>query len=110
MIFEDYENRVEWHHDRYVDEAKTSTSLSERGECEDKGCGNQVFVKNTDAQRQVKVIVNTSFSIPNTPEYLATEFTLKPGEERYLTCTKFCFNGENYKLDHEIVVAEFTED
>ena len=109
LIFESYETRVEWHHDTYIEEGKADVSLIEKGECETKDCGNQVFVKNNSADKEILVVVSTAFSIPNSPDYLATKFTLAPGQEVYLTCTELCFNGEKYKLDHEVVIAQYVE-
>lgn len=107
FIFADYNNRVEWHNDIFNDEAKSSVDLIEKGVCDKKSSGNQIFVKNKSESDSVLVIVNTTFSIPGAPEYLATIFNLGPNEEAYLACTEFNFNENNFTLNHEIVVAEY---
>jgi hypothetical protein len=110
LMFEDYKNRIEWHEDDYNQEAKASIIISERGDCPDENCGKQVFVKNSSADQSVRVIIKTSFSIPNTLPYIANQFLMAPGDEVYLTCTSFCFGEDTYELDHAIVVAEYIAD
>ncbi len=107
LMFENYANRVEWHEDDFNQEAKAHIRISNRGECKSEHCGQKTFVRNTSTNQSIRVVIKTSFSIPNTLPYIANQFLLNPGEEVYLTCTQFCFNGETYGLDQSIVVAEF---
>lgn len=110
LMFEDFKNRVEWHEDDYNQEGKAAILISEREKCEDENCGEKVYVKNNSADKSIRVVIKTAFSIPNTLPYIANQFIMAPGEEVYLTCTKFCFDEKSYDLDHEIVVAEYMED
>ncbi len=110
LMFEDYKNRVEWHEDDYNQEGKTAISITERDQCENENCGEKVFIKNTSTDQSIRVVIKTAFSIPNTMPYIANQFMMAPGDEVYLTCTKFCFDDNTYDLDHEIVVAEYMED
>lgn len=107
LMFEDYNNRVEWHEDDFNQEGKEFILISQKGDCEKKDCGEKVFVKNNSADRSIRVVTKTSFSIPNTVPYIANQFIMAPGDEVYLTCTTFCFGEGSYVLAHEIVVAEY---
>ncbi|GAB5524022.1 MAG: hypothetical protein Roseis2KO_18940 [Roseivirga sp.] len=109
LMFEDYKNRVEWHEDDYNQEGKAAITITNRDQCEDKNCGEKVFIKNTSADKSIRVVIKTAFSIPNTLPYIANQFMMAPGDEIYLTCTKFCFDENTYDLDHEIVVAKYIE-
>ncbi|MCE7992072.1 MAG: hypothetical protein HEP71_08830 [Roseivirga sp.] len=110
LMFEDYKNRVEWHEDDYNQEGKATITISNRETCDDKNGGEKIFVKNTSTDKSIRVVVKTAFSIPNTLPYIANQFMMAPGDEVYLTCSKFSFNDATYDLDHEIVVAEYIED
>ncbi len=110
LMFENYANRIEWHEDDFNQEAKAFIVLNNKGECESENCGERTFVKNESADRTIRVVVKTAFSIPNTLPYIANQFILSPGEEVYLTCTQFCINDENYNLNQSIVVAAFVVD
>lgn len=107
LMFEDYKNRIEWHEDDFNQEGKASIEISERSDCENKNCGQKVYVKNNSTDQTIRAVIKTSFSIPNTLPYIANQFIMAPGDEVYLTCTQFCFGEESYDLAHEIVVAEY---
>jgi len=107
LMFEDYKNRVEWHEDDYNQEGKEAIEITDRGNCEKENCGSKVYVKNISTDQTIRVVMKTSFSIPNTLPYIANQYILAPGDEVYLTCTQFCFGGETYDLANEIVVAEY---
>ena len=108
LMFEDYNNRLEWHEDDYNQEGITFIEFTESGNCEKENCGTKVYLKNTSQDQTLRVVVKTSFSIPNTLPYIANQFMMAPGDEVYLTCTQFCFGGETYDLANEIVVAEYS--
>ncbi len=110
IMFEDYKNRLEWHEDDFNQTEKASITLTDRDNCETENCGKKTYVKNNSADKTIRVVIKTSFSIPNTLPYIANQFILAPGDEVYLTCTQFCFGGETYDLANEIVVAEVNAD
>lgn len=110
LMFEDYKNRVEWHEDDYNQEGKAAITISQREQCKNENCGEKVFIKNTSADKSMRVVIKTAFSIPNTLPFIANQFIMAPGDEVYLTCTQFCFDENTHDLDHEIVVAEYIED
>lgn len=107
LMFEDYKNRVEWHEDDYNQEGKAAITIANRETCDNENGSEKVFVKNTSTDKSIRVVVKTAFSIPNTLPYIANQFMMAPGDEVYLTCSKFSFNDNSYDLDHEIVVAEY---
>lgn len=107
LMFEDFENRVEWHEDDFNQEGQASITITKREQCEN---GEKVFVKNISSDQTIRVVIKTAFSIPNTVPYFSSQFMMVPGDEVHLGCTKFSFNEETFDLDHQVVVAEYIED
>lgn len=97
---------VEWHGEALDLSAQADLSLVQAQDCGSPKCGKLIQVMN-QGEQNIEAVVQSSFSIPDFPDYTATKLVIAPNTKATVGCSKLCLDGQEVVFSPKIVGATY---
>ncbi len=97
---------VEWNGVTRPVDGRDFLSLRIGGACGRVGCGERVTLVNAHESSAIRAIITIPLQYENTAGHVARQFTVRPGERKFIGCSQLCSGEKSAEIPRVIVVAE----
>ena len=108
-VFSEFGSRREWHGEEMPNTLTEMLTISSGEPCGEDNCGKALQLKNS-SDRSIGVVVKGAYDIQGDQGYMAVEYEVGAGESIKIGCSHFCYNGESYLFDRQIVGSWYMDE